>query len=96
LYLYRSVRLGRGDVYVSQSLLVRVVVATFSLARGVEAIAGGEGVGDVGGGVAGRTAGIGARVLAGEEGDWGGEGEREEGKRQESEKLGKRERVSFV
>jgi hypothetical protein len=58
-------------------LLMRVTAGTFGRAGGVEAVAGGQGIRDLGGGVAGAAAGVGAGVLTGEE-SGGGEGEREE------------------
>lgn len=75
---------------------MRVIVAAFRLAGRVELIAGGEGGGDVGRGVAGRSASIGTAVLAREERDRVGKGERNEGKRQKSKKLGMKICISLA
>jgi hypothetical protein len=64
-----------------ECLLVRIAAGAFGRAGGVEVVASGEGSGDVRRGVAGAAAGVGTGVLAGEQGDWGGEGEREEAER---------------
>jgi hypothetical protein len=85
-----------GFYWGAEDLLVRVVVVAFGLAGCIEVITGGKGGGDVVRGVAGVAAGVGTAVLPGEEGDRGGKGEREEGNRYESKKLGGRMCVSLA